>query len=175
MLLLLLLLLLYYRALFDHVSFEKVMYLPICINGKMWFCRFICNYQYSYLRSRCITFLQTFIVFFFVCFLFFFWKANQTKFWISLDTTLFVSHRVSVIFNADGFLKKKIGVLISPLNRLLVYEGSLYQLKKTQQMFSETTNEQKKRKKITKSWLIYFPFFVMITDKIYIYDLNIYI
>jgi len=30
-------------------------------------------------------------------------------------------------------------------------------------MYSETTNEKK-----MKSWLIYFMFFVMITDKIYI-------
>lgn len=69
MLLLLLLLQLYYRALFDHVSFEKgdvsAIFFFFAYYGKCDSADFLCNYQYSYLRSRCITFLLTFSFLFF--------------------------------------------------------------------------------------------------------------
>lgn len=142
MLLLLLLLQLYYRALFDHVSFEKgdvsAIFFFFAYYGKCDSADFLCNYQYSYLRSRCITFLLTF------SFLFFFkvkcksstdlnvfeWPSSNRHTRQTLRLR-FPSCKVSFMQSLMVFSPNELVFyfVLIPLNRLLVYEGSLYQLK----------------------------------------------
>ena len=129
--LLLLLLLLYHRAPFDHVSLQRWCICHFTL-WRMWFCRFLCNYQYRHFRSRCITFFQTFLYFWnwnakiklFFFFVLFFWVSN-----INLDQTLFLSFRSCKChycrfwwFSSKEFV---FYFVLFPLNRLLVYEGSL--------------------------------------------------
>ena len=130
---------------------KKVMYLPFffAYYGKCDSADFLCNYQYSYLRSRCMTFLLTFSFFFFLkckssknlnvffCFVFFCFLSGHRQTGINRPDTAppfpimqSVVHAVSDFFFFFFSPNELVFYFVLiPLNRLLVYEGSLYQLK----------------------------------------------